>query len=269
LLVVQGLTIRLRDERRLLLDDVSFSIESGEIVGLLGESGSGKSLAALALMGLLPSSMLARGKIIIDGILLNPALPAEWEHIRGKKMAMIFQDPTSCLNPVMKVGSQVCEAFSAHGKVGRREAKQLALAILKECGVDGPLTRFSQYPHQLSGGLNQRVMLAIALACGAKLLIADEPTTALDLTFQLQMLEVIEKGVRAAGTGLLLISHDLGVIARMAERVLVMHRGIIVEAGETGEVYMRPQHPYTRLLLSSRLFLDRGCETGSCYRRGR
>ncbi len=255
MLTVQRLSVYFRQNKKKLrlLNDVSFTVGAGETVGLVGESGSGKSLTGLALMGLLPPDLRAAGIISLDGQTLNPARPEDFEPIRGRQVAMVFQEPDSCLNPVIKVGKQVSEVYAAHSVAEGAEADRRALLMLAECGVDMPVARFFQYPHQLSGGLKQRVMLAMALACGPKLLIADEPTAALDLPVQLQVLEVMERQVRAKGTALLLISHDLGVIARMAERVLVMHRGRIVESGVTGEVYRRPQHPYTRLLLASRL----------------
>jgi ABC-type glutathione transport system ATPase component len=261
LLTVQILSVAEKDRKDggTLLRGVSFSMAGGEIVGLVGESGSGKSLTGLALMGLLPPGLTAAGRVMFDGRLLDPSRPEQWEQVRGRRIAMVFQEPASCLNPVLQAGRQVSEVFTAHGMASGAEARRRALAVLGECGVESPQARFSQYPHQLSGGLKQRVMLAMAVACGPDLLIADEPTSALDPTVQRQVLSVLEGRVRETGTALLLISHDLGVIARLAQRVLVMHKGRIVESGATGEVCRRPRHPYTRRLLSSRLFPDGLC----------
>jgi peptide/nickel transport system ATP-binding protein len=235
---------------------LSFSIRQGEILGVVGGSGSGKSITALAVMGLLPSGTRASGVISFNGKVLRPGIEHDWNGVRGSKMGMVFQEPMTCLNPVMNVGRQVCEAMEVNGIASGSRAVERTLQLFSKFGIEPPHSRFYQFPHQLSGGLRQRVMLAMAMACGPELLIADEPTTALDLTIQAQILDLLGESVRETAASLLLITHDLGVIARMADRVLVMYAGRVAEQADVEDIFNKPKHPYTRLLLDSTICLD-------------
>jgi oligopeptide/dipeptide ABC transporter ATP-binding protein len=236
---------------------ISFHLRQGEVLGIVGESGSGKSLTALAVMGLLPVDASATGEARILSTNISMADSTSWQNIRGRLVSMIFQEPMSSLNPVRKIGRQVCEVLETQGKIRGKEAEKAVFRIFEQLGVWPALTRFHQYPHQLSGGLKQRVLIAIALSCKAPLLIADEPTTALDVTVQAQILSLLQRNVRQQGVSLLLITHDLGVLAEMADRVLVMYSGRIVEEASVTELFTMPSHPYTGLLLSSVPRLDR------------
>ena len=236
---------------------LSFNIRHGEILGVIGESGSGKSITALALMGLLPAGARATGNIKFKGKTLLPGKEHAWDGVRGSRMGMVFQEPMTCLNPVMNIGRQVCEALEVNGIAAGARAFEVTCRFFSKFGIEPPLSRFYQFPHQLSGGLRQRVMLAMAMCCGPELLIADEPTTALDLTIQAQILDLMEESVREMAASLLLITHDLGVIARMADRVLVMHQGRVVEQAGVYDIFNKPGHPYTRLLLEATPRLDR------------
>ncbi|MFD5089936.1 ABC transporter ATP-binding protein [Amycolatopsis thailandensis] len=227
-----------------LVRGVSFDIARGERVGLIGESGSGKSLTALSIMGLLPGELVASGSVKLDGRELLGAPEKELSRLRGNDLSMVFQEPMTALNPAMRVGAQVAEPMRIH----RNGGKQRAEALLDSVGLPGT---FRAYPHQLSGGQRQRVVLAIALANDPKLLICDEPTTALDVTVQAQILELILDGVRERESALLFITHDLAVVASVCERVLVMLDGEIVEAGTTRDVLTAPQHEYTKKLLAA------------------
>jgi len=228
------------------VQDLSFSIASGEILGLVGESGSGKSSIALALLRLIqPES----GKILFHGRDLLTLSENEMRAVRGAGISMVFQEPMSALNPVMKVGDQIAEALVAHGKGSWKEARKEALEMLRQVAVPDPESRMTQYPHQLSGGLRQRVMIAMALVCHPALLVADEPTTALDVTVQAQILALLGDLRQRLGLAILLISHDLGVIAQVADRVAVMYAGRLVESGPADRVFRSPAHPYTRGLL--------------------
>ncbi|MBM4188519.1 MAG: ABC transporter ATP-binding protein [Gemmatimonadetes bacterium] len=235
------------------VDGVSFSIDRGEVVALVGESGCGKSLTSLALLRLVPNpGRVAPGSVVrLDGQdvgrLENEALRA----IRGGRIGLVFQDPNTSLNPVLTIGYQVLEAVTAHRRLGKTEAKQRVLALLEEVGIPDPLARYRSYPHELSGGLKQRVMIAIALAGEPDLLIADEPTTALDVTIQAQILELLERLRATRRMAVLLITHDLGVVAGRAGRVLVMYAGRLVESGPTDRIFSDPAHPYTQALLRS------------------
>lgn len=252
LLHVEGLDIATKD--RTLVKDFSLRMERGERIGLIGESGSGKSMTATALMGLLPEGVRASGSIRLAGRSPNlvTAEDAQLRKIRGKDMAMVFQEPLTALNPLMKIGSQVAEIMTKHKTVaGRAAAHARAVELLASVELPDPAEAAKAYPHQLSGGQRQRVMLAMALANDPLLLLCDEPTTALDVTVQRQVLDLILESVQQRGTGLLFITHDLSVVANMCDRVLVMHNGQVVEEGSTEDVFARPSHPYTRGLLAA------------------
>jgi oligopeptide transport system ATP-binding protein len=232
---------------------VSFEVKMGEAVGIVGESGCGKSAAVQSILRLSPASKL-KGKVFFEGDDLLQKTENQMRQIRGLKIGMIFQDPMASLNPTMTVGAQVAEGLIAHGIAKRKEAKARALELLKEVEIQRPEERMGQYPHELSGGMRQRVLIAIALSHEPKLLIADEPTTALDVTVQAQILDLLKKRKKSAG--LLLISHDLAVVAEMCERVLVFYAGKIVEQGPTSQILSHPRHPYTQMLLRSIPSLD-------------
>ncbi|MGB7448979.1 MAG: ABC transporter ATP-binding protein [Ornithinimicrobium sp.] len=236
-----------------LLSQVRFSIDAGERVGLIGESGSGKSLTALAIMGLLPDGVHAQGQVRMDGQQQNllEQSARQWAALRGDEMTMVFQEPMTALNPTMRVGAQVAEVIRLHRSgVSRGEALQRAGDVLDQVGLKaGEVSR--AYPHQLSGGQRQRVVIAIALACDPRLLICDEPSTALDVTVQARVLDLIVDGVRAREAALLFITHDLAVVAQVCERVLVMYGGRIVESGTVREVFSNPRHRYTAGLLAA------------------
>jgi oligopeptide/dipeptide ABC transporter ATP-binding protein len=235
------------------VDGVSFDIARGETLALVGESGCGKSLTSLALLRLLPppGEILPGSAIHLDGEDILALKPAALRSIRGGRIGMIFQDPMTSLNPVLTVGSQVAEAITAHEKVSRQQARERVLSLFEEVGIPDPSDRYGAYPHQLSGGLRQRVMIAIALAAEPDLLLADEPTTALDVTVQAQILELLDRLRESRGMGILLITHDLGIVAGRADRIAVMYAGQIVEAGTTTAVFANPGHPYTRGLFGS------------------
>lgn len=241
--------------RRLeLVHDVSFSLQPGERVGLIGESGSGKSLTALALMGLLPDGVWARGLVQLAGVDHNliGASDRRLARIRGNRMAMVFQEPMTALSPLMRVGDQIAETMLLHGsQPNRRAARAAAVDLLAKVRLPDPAHAARAYPHQLSGGQRQRVLLAIALANDPDVLICDEPTTALDVTVQAQILDLIVRGVAERDAALLFITHDLAVVATVCERVMVMYGGRIVESGPVETVFTRPRHPYTRGLLQA------------------
>lgn len=249
----QDLTVHLDRRGRLVpVDQVSLRISAGETLALVGESGCGKSMTGLALMGLLPEGGRIRsGRLMIRGRDLTEAGPATWRSLRGDSVAMIFQEPMTSLNPVFPVGRQVAEPLRVHRGLGQKEAWRRAAALLEQVGIPEPGERLRAYPDELSGGQRQRVMIAMALACDPDLLIADEPTTALDVTIQAHILELLGDLGRSRGMGLLLITHDLGVAEEVADRITVMYAGQIVEYGPTGEVLERPRHPYTAGLLEA------------------
>ena len=252
LLAVDGLNVRTR--HRTLVHDFSLHMQKGERIGLIGESGSGKSMTTTALLGLLPNGVTADGSIAFDGHDGNLLEASERElmKIRGRDMAMVFQEPLTALNPLMRAGDQVAEIMTQHGLVANKaEARKRAIEMLDAVKLPDPAEAARAYPHQLSGGQRQRVMLAMALANDPALLLCDEPTTALDVTVQRQVLDLILELVKQRGTGLLFITHDLAVVANMCTRVLVMNDGKIVEEGPTDEIFTRPQHPYTRGLLAA------------------
>jgi len=235
------------------VDGVDFEIPRGGRLAIVGESGCGKSVTSLTIMRLLdvPPAEIASGEIIFDGRDILTLSREEMHKIRGGEIAMIFQEPMTSLNPVLTIGDQLTEAITLHREVTRKEAADLAVDALREVGISSPERRIKQYPHEFSGGMRQRVMIAMALACQPKLLIADEPTTALDVTIQRQILELLEEIQARTGTALLLLTHDLGVVAETVEPVAVMYGGRIVESGTVEEVLLHPRHPYTRGLLHS------------------
>jgi oligopeptide transport system ATP-binding protein len=233
--------------------NVSFSIEGGETVALVGESGCGKSVTAQAVMGLIPkpSGIIENGEIFFNGSELTRKSKKEIEQIRGKEIGMIFQDPMTSLNPTMRIGKQIMEGLIKHQGLSKAEAKNQAIEMLKLVGIADPDKRIEQFPHEFSGGMRQRVVIAIALACNPKLLIADEPTTALDVTIQAQILELMKEIQTKMGTSIILITHDLGIVAGTCDRVIVMYGGQIVESGTVDQIYTRSKHPYTHGLLRS------------------
>ncbi len=244
------------------VDGVSFDVQEGETVGIVGESGCGKTVTSLSVLGLLPvppARILEGSSIRFAGEELVGASVRRMRALRGNEISMIFQEPMSSLNPVYTVGDQICEALRLHRDMGRREARIEAVRLLDEVGIAGADRRVDEYPHQLSGGMRQRVMIAMALSCAPKLLIADEPTTALDVTIQAQILELVAELRRNRGMAVLLITHDLGVVAEVCDRVVVMYAGQVVERGSVQEIFSEPRHPYTRGLLRSLPSLeDRG-----------
>lgn len=242
--------------------DISFSVEKGETVAVVGESGCGKSVTAQAIMGLIPMppGIMEKGEIFFEGKDLLRKSNKEMEAIRGKEIGMIFQDPMTSLNPTMRVGRQIMEGLVKHQGLSKKEAHLEAIELLNLVGISDPDKRVTQYPHEFSGGMRQRVVIAIALACNPKLLIADEPTTALDVTIQAQILELMQTIQKSRGTSIILITHDLGIVAGMCDRMLVMYGGEIMESGPVNKVYANPIHPYTQGLLGSvpRLDMDKG-----------
>lgn len=247
------------------VDDVSFSLAQGETLSLVGESGCGKSVTALSLLRLVtPPGRIAGGEIRFAGRDLLALSEAEMRTIRGDDIAMIFQDPMTSLNPVYTVGEQIAEAIRLHRKVGRKEAWQQAIEGMRDVAIPAPDVRAKNYPHELSGGMRQRVMIAMALACNPKLLIADEPTTALDVTIQAQILDLLTELREKRNLALLLITHDLGVVAETSDRVAVMYAGKIVEQASARELFRHPRHPYTEGLLRA---VPRLNETGEAKKR--
>jgi len=239
-----------------ILEGLSFGVEAGESLGLVGESGCGKSMTALALMGLLPDRARVRGRIHLQGQSLLSLSESRWCRLRGRRIGMIFQEPMTALNPVKTIGAQIGEGLRWHLGLSRGEAGARARRLLDRVGLPGPRFSPDLYPHQLSGGQRQRVVIAMALACEPALLIADEPTTALDVTIQAQILDLIQEVVAETGMGLLLITHDLGVVAETTDRVNVMYAGRIVESGATASVFARLAHPYSRGLFAAMPQLD-------------
>ena len=260
LLSVSGLSVGFDTDDGFLnaVDGVSFTIEPGRTLGLVGESGCGKSVTALSLMRLLPqpAGRVQAGEVRFEGRNLLELETGQMQKIRGGRIGMVFQEPMTALNPVHTVGRQLSEVFLTHESVTKQEAQRRAVAMLSRVGLPSPEVRFSEFPHHLSGGMRQRVVIAMALACHPRLLIADEPTTALDVTIQAQILDLIRDLQDELGMAVLLITHDLGVIAEMCDEVAVMYAGRIAEQGPVAEIFARPRHPYTRGLLASIPRLD-------------
>src|SRR5215208_3626734 len=261
LLSVRDLEVRFWTGRGIVhaVNGVSFDISAGETLGIVGESGCGKSVTSLALLGILPRAGRAtNGEALFEGRDLLKLSDDELRRIRGREIAMIFQDPMTSLNPVLTVGRQIREAIQTHFDLDRKAAAERAADLLRQVGIPSPEVRLGDYPHQFSGGMRQRAMIAMALACEPKLLIADEPTTALDVTIQAQILDLLRGLVAEHDTALILITHDLGVVAGMCERVNVMYGGLFMETGRADDLFDRPRHPYTLGLLQSIPRLDEG-----------
>lgn len=254
LIEVDNLGVRLNTSRgpAQAVRGVSFALKRGETLGLVGESGCGKSVTALSLMGLLPDSAVVTGSIKLDGNELTRLPDADYCSLRGNRISMIFQEPMTALNPMHTIGHQVAEPLRRHQKYSASQARREAIALLDRVGLPDPAKRIDAYPHQFSGGQRQRVTIAMALACEPDLLIADEPTTALDVTIQGQILDLIADLVEERGMSMILISHDLGVIAENVQRMMVMYGGTVVESGPTDEVFRRMGHPYTQGLFRAR-----------------
>ncbi|EFL03956.1 MULTISPECIES: ABC transporter ATP-binding protein [Streptomyces] len=252
-LSVRDLSVSFRGHDRTVhaVDGLSYDVAPGEVLAVVGESGCGKSVTSMAVMGLLPPTAHVTGSVRLAGRELVGLSEKRLARLRGQEMAMIFQEPMTSLNPVLTVGRQIGEVLRKHQGLGRREARERAIELLTLVGIPAPAKRVDEYPHQLSGGMRQRVMIAIAVACDPAVLIADEPTTALDVTVQAGILDVLRNLRERLGTAIVLITHDLGVVADTADRVLVMYAGRAVEQAEVAELYGRPAHPYTRGLLGA------------------
>lgn len=246
-----------------LVDNVSFTLEAGEMLGLVGESGSGKTVTCRALMRLLPGDGLriSGGEVVLDGRDILPLSEGQMSAVRGREIGMIFQNPTSHLNPVMTIGEQIAESRRLHFAANRRQAREDALALLRQVGIPDPQNRLNSYPHEFSGGMRQRAMIAVALAPEPRLLIADEPTTALDVTVQMQILRLLSDLRAELGLAVIMITHDLGVVAQTCDRIAVMYGGRLCEVGDKREVLAGPLHPYTRGLID--------CQPASEGGRGR
>ncbi len=253
-LEVDGLNVSFFTERGELrvVEEVRFRINAGETVALVGESGCGKSVTALAIMGLIdPPGRIVRGSIRLNGEQLVGMKESDLQEHRGRRIGMVFQEPMTSLNPVFTIGDQIEEVLHRHLRMGGLEARQETLRLLRTVGIPAPERRVDQYPHELSGGMKQRAMIAMALACKPDLLIADEPTTALDVTVQAQILELLRKIQRELGMAILLITHNLGVVAHFSQRVIVMYAGHVAEHAEVRTLFRTPRHPYTRALLKA------------------
>ena len=262
ILEVQDLSTSFKTERGWLkaIDGVSFDVYSGEMLGIVGESGCGKSVTSQSILRLYEEKNTTKysGTVSFDGQNLFDLPEKEMQKIRGQEISMVFQDALSSLNPVFTVGNQIMESLRIHQDMGKKEAKEKAIDLLDQVGIPDPQRRFYQYPFELSGGMRQRVMIAVALACGPRILIADEPTTALDVTIQAQIMDLIVDMNRKLQMGVMLITHDLAVVAETCQRVIVMYLGQIVEEGSVEEIFDRPIHPYTRGLMASVPRLDTG-----------
>lgn len=245
------------------VDGISYEVDESEIVALVGESGCGKSVSALSLLRLIPDppGKIVKGQVIFEGRDLLKLNGKEIRRVRGNKVAMIFQEPMTSLNPVLTIGRQVTEAMELHLKMDRSTAKKRAIEILHLVGIPDAQKRLDAYPHQFSGGMRQRVMIAMALSCNPRVLIADEPTTAVDVTIQAQLFEVMKDMTEKFGTSLIVITHNLGVVARYAQRVNVMYAGRVIERGMAQDIYCEPRHPYTRGLLAAVPRLDEPCRS--------
>ena len=252
MLDIQDLHVRFQNRDREAVAGVSLSIGAGEIVGLVGESGSGKTVTAMSVAGLLPRKQCDySGKILLDGVELLHADRADLRKIQGKEIGVVFQEPQSALDPLMKIGPQVEEVLRVHTRLDRGSRRRLALEAMAAVELPEPAAVYEKYPHQMSGGMLQRAMIAAAVIARPKLLLLDEPTTALDVTIQAQILELLKKLNREVGVSMLFISHDLNVVRKLCGRVAVMQRGLLVEEGEAQEVFRHPKHPYTRRLIAA------------------
>jgi len=253
LLDIKDLNISFRSARSSIkiVNDLSFEIEEAEVFGLVGESGCGKSMTALSVMGILPQNSSAEGRIIFQGHNLLTLDKESIRRLRGKEIAMIFQEPMTSLNPVLTVGYQVAEVLITHLKLSKKEAMAKTVELFRAVRIPSPELRIKEYPHQMSGGMRQRAMIAMAIACGPSLLIADEPTTALDVTIQAQILELLQRLRKQMKMAILLITHDLGIIAENAQRVAIMYAGRLMELCSVDELFRNPRHPYTMGLLDS------------------
>ena len=264
LLDVTDLRTQFRTGRGMVkaVDGVSLTLDRGRTLGIVGESGSGKTVLARSIMGLLPKRNVVReGKVVYDGVDLLSASDTEVRDLWGAEMAMIFQDPMTSLNPVLRIGNQITEGMRFHLGMDKGTAEKNALSLLREVGIPEPERRLRQYPHELSGGMRQRIMIAIALACGPKLLFADEPTTALDVTVQAQILNLLQKEQRERDMGMILVTHDLGVVAGRTDEIAVMYAGQIVERAATATLFRHVRMPYTEALMKSIPTLDRPSHT--------
>jgi oligopeptide/dipeptide ABC transporter ATP-binding protein len=253
-LEVKDLHVQIATRRGIVraVDGVSIDVPRGEAVGLVGESGSGKSMTLRAILGVLPSeARITSGQVLLDGTDLVPLPSSSLNRIRGPKLAMIFQEPMSALNPVMRVGRQIAEGPQVHLGLSRAKAAERAVELMRRVGIPDPERRFRSYPHEFSGGMRQRVMIAIALSCDPEVILCDEPTTALDVTIQDQILRLLAKLCRESGVSLVFVTHDLPVVAQLCQHLNVMYGGQIVESGPVHDVFARPQHPYTLWLLRS------------------
>jgi oligopeptide/dipeptide ABC transporter ATP-binding protein len=248
------------------VDDVSYDVFPNEVLGIVGESGSGKTVSSLAVLGLLPKTARVSGNIVLQGRELVGLSEREMRPVRGSKVAMVFQDALAALNPVFTVGHQIAEAIEVHRELGKKELQEEVHELLALVGIPNPQRRAEQYPHEFSGGMRQRAMIAMSLANRPEVLIADEPTTALDVTIQAQVLEVFERIQDQTNSAIILITHDLGVVAGMADRVMVMYAGRQAEVGTVDEIFYEPRHPYTLGLLASLPRLDRGARGERLYR---
>ena len=261
ILSVRGLTTTFRTDTGAFaaVDDVSFEVAPGEVLGIVGESGSGKSVTALSILGLLPDppGRIASGSIRFDGREIVGLPKKALRALRGPSIGMIFQEPMTSLNPVFRIGDQITETIRAHENISKADARKRAVSLLDRVGIAMAARRLDDYPHQLSGGMRQRVMIAIALACSPRLLLADEPTTALDVTIQAQLLDLLRDIQRDTGMAVVIITHNMGVIAEFADRVLVMYAGRVAEQGTVDAVFSTPRHPYTVGLLASTPSLER------------
>ncbi|WP_417271555.1 ABC transporter ATP-binding protein [Celeribacter sp.] len=254
LLDIRGLRTEFHTDRGTVrvLNDVSLSVSSGEVLGLVGESGSGKSVTALSLLGLVPRpGRVTQGEVLLNGRDLRAMDERALSDLRGREIGLVLQDAMTAMNPVLTIGQQICETLRRHLGLGRAQARRRAIDLLDRVGIPDPSRRVDDYPHQFSGGMRQRAMIAMALSCEPKLLIADEPTTALDVTIQAQVLDLLRSLKEEMGMSLIMITHDLGIIAGLADRVAVMYAGNIVEAGPVRQVFKAPAHPYTQGLLAS------------------
>jgi peptide/nickel transport system ATP-binding protein len=260
LLAVENLHVHFRTDDGIVraVNGVSWDLSPGETLGIVGESGSGKSVSAMAVMGLnpVPPASYPEGRVLFRGHNMLTASNEQLRHLRGSEISMIFQDPLTSLNPVYTIGHQIAEAIRTHKRVSRAEAGRRAVDLLAEVGIPNPVQRAGQYPHQFSGGMRQRAMIAMALALNPAVLLADEPTTALDVTVQAQIMELLEKLQSDRGTAIVLITHDLGLVAGHADRVVVMYAGMVAEAGPVDEIFFNPRHAYTYGLLSSLARMD-------------